>query len=473
MERRYISLSELLSGIRGMVEEAFPERFWVKAEIRQYSPSAAGHCYMTLAESRGGKSVAEIHSVIWRSKFPTIAGTFRQATGEELRAGITVLVKVSIHFSELYGMSLYIEDIDPAFTLGELALERKKAIERLTREGYMEMQKELCIPPIPYNLAVISSPTAAGFQDFINHLQDNEFGYAFNPVLFDAAVQGDGASASIVGAFARISAAEEASGRTFDAVLILRGGGSDSDLACFDDYDMAVAIATCPSPVVTAIGHDKDYHIADMVAHSYVKTPTALADLFIGAYMAEDERISALEERVEDGARDIIRRSSEALERLYGRLVRALSNKCHAQEVRLPELSGRISRALLGKAGAQQQRLEMVSGRIQRGLLGKGNALGKALDAHVQRIRFAATAKQSLEWSHVALAEARIAGADPREILSRGYVLVTGRDNRVLKSSSRVRVGDRIGVRFADGHLRATVNEVARDEEPGRKVSTA
>ena len=337
----------------------------------------------------------------------------------------------------------------------------------------MEMQKELCIPAIPYNLAVISAHTAAGFGDFMKHLRENPYGFSFNPVLFGAAMQGDGASASIVGAFARIAEAGKASGRSFDAVLILRGGGSDSDLACFDDYDMAVAIATCPCPVVTAIGHDKDYHIADMVANRHVKTPTALADLFIDAYLAEDERITGLEERIEGGIRDILQRSSEALERLSGRLVRALSNKCHAQEVRLPELSGRISRALLGKTGAQQQRLETVSGRIQRGLLGKGNALGKALDARVQRIRFAASAKQSLEWSHVALAEARIDGADPREILSRGYVLVTGRDNRILKSTARVRVGDRIGVRFADGHLRATVTEVATEDDRNRKVNTA
>jgi exodeoxyribonuclease VII large subunit len=456
-----------------MVAETFPEAFWVKAEIRQYSVASAGHCYMTLSESRGGRQVAEIRSIIWKWKFPTIAATFRQATGTDLKAGITVLVKVTLNFSELYGMSLYVEDIDPAFTLGEQALERKRAIERLTREGYMEMQKELCIPPIPYNLAIISSPTAAGLQDFLNHLKDNDYGFVFNPVLFDAAMQGDGASASVVAAFGRIAAAEEVAGRNFDAVLILRGGGSETDLACFDDYDMAVAIATCSSPVVTAIGHDKDHHIADMVANAYVKTPTALADLFINAYIAEDERIVALQERVEDGVRRRLDAQVEAVERLAGRVSRAVTGRFAAADRALQLLSSRISRGVLARSHAESTRLTEVRGRITRGLLAKSHQLSKGLEDRVSRLRFAAGSRQAMAASRVALVEARIAGADPREILSRGYVLVTGKDNRLLKSTSRVSVGDRIGVRFSDGHLRATVNEVARDKDERRKVSTA
>ena len=473
MERNYIALSELLAGLKGMVAETFPEAFWVKAEIRQYSPAAAGHCYMTLSESRGGRQVAEIRAIIWKWKFPSVAATFRQATGSDLRAGITVLVKVTLNFSEMYGMSLYVEDIDPAFTLGEQALERKRAIEKLTREGYMEMQKELCIPQIPYNLAIISSPTAAGLQDFLHHLGDNGYGYQFHPVLFEAAMQGDGASDSVIDAFGRIARMEEAAGRNFDAVLILRGGGSETDLACFDDYDMAVAIATCPSPVVTAIGHDKDYHIADMVANAYVKTPTALADLFIDAYIGEDERITVLEDRVGDGVRKRLDVQTDALERLTGRISRGLMAKSHMIETALTGLSGRIHRALVAKCHAEVTRLADVQGHIGKGLLTKSYALSKALEDRVSRLRFAAGAKQAMAASKVSLLEARITGADPREILSRGYVLVTGGDNRILKSTSRVHIGDRIGVRFSDGHLRATVNEVARDEEPGRKVSTA
>ena len=473
MARNYIALSDLLAGLKGMVAETFPEAFWVKAEIRQYSPAAAGHCYMTLSESKGGRQVAEIRSIIWKWKFPSVAATFRRATGSDLRAGITVLVKVTLNFSELYGMSLYVEDIDPSFTLGEQALERKRAIEKLTAEGYMEMQKELCIPLIPYNLAIISSPTAAGLQDFLNHLKDNGYGYQFNPVLFEAAMQGEGASASVVDAFGRITRMEEAAGRSFDAVLILRGGGSETDLACFDDYDMAVAIATCAAPVVTAIGHDKDHHIADMVANTYVKTPTALADLFINAYVAEDDRITALQERVGDGVRKRLDARAEALDRLSGRVARAVGDRFAAADRTLQTFSGRISRGLLAKCHAGVTRLADVQGRIGKGLVTKHYGLAKALEDGISRLRFAAGTKQAMADTKLKLVEARIAGADPREILSRGYVLVTGKDNRILKTTGRVSIGDRIGVRFSDGHLRATVNEVVRDEDERRKVSTA
>ena len=473
MEREYLELSELLSGVKEMVAEAFPGRYWVKAEIRQCAPNANGHCYLTLSESRGGRSIAEARSIIWKWKYPQLAAFFREATGESLRAGITVLVKVQINFSELYGVSLYVEDIDPAFTLGEQALERKRAIEKLTKEGYMDMQKELCIPSLPYNLAIISSPTAAGLQDFLRHLEGNAYGFAFNPVLFEASMQGDGASASVIAALDRIARVEKAAGKNFDAVLILRGGGSETDLACFDDYDMAVAIATCPSPVVTAIGHDKDYHIADMVANAFVKTPTALADLFIDAVAAEDERITALEESVAAGSRRAVEAGLDALAGRAVRLERAVRSRFTEADRSIQLLTGRIARGLLAKSHLQDAALEGVRGRIARGLLAKNHQLQRDLDERVARLRFAAGAKHSLEYSRVALAESRIAGADPREILSRGYVLVTGADNRVLKSAGRVHVGERIGVRFSDGHLRATVNEVATEEDRNKKVSIA
>ena len=265
--KNYIDLLELQTRIKESIQDAFPGRYWVKAEIASWSPRANGHCYLSLTQSRGGKSVAEARAMIWSWKYPQLTQFFEISTGEKLRSGITVLVQVQVNFSELYGVSLFIENIDPAFTLGEKALERKKAIEKLTAEGYMEMQKELALPDLPYRLAVITSQTAAGYQDFRNHLLNNPEGYAFRLDLFEALMQGEQAPSSIMDAL------EEAGEKGYDAILLLRGGGSELDLACFDDYDLAVAIATCPVPVVTAIGHDKDVLIADMVAHVSVKPP--------------------------------------------------------------------------------------------------------------------------------------------------------------------------------------------------------
>ena len=366
MEKDYMDLLELQEMIKGSVKEAFPEKYWVKGEISSWSPRANGHCYLSLTQSKGGKILAECRAMIWKWDYPQLKAYFESETSQELKAGITVLVHVEVSYSELYGISLFIDDIDPAFTLGEAALERKRSIERLTEGGYMEMQQELCLPPLPRRLAVISSKTAAGYGDFRRHLLENEAGYAFRVDLFEAMMQGAQAPASITDAI------EKASVGPYDAILILRGGGSELDLACFDDYNLAVAIATCPLPIITAIGHDRDFHIADMVANRFVKTPTALADLFLDAVAEEDARIDSLELRIRQG---VLRRRQERLA-----------------------------------------------------------ALERQLTEAVNRLRFAFSARLSEALSKLSLAEAGIRSSDPRNILSLGYVLVTGPDNKLLKS---------------------------------------
>ena len=391
MAKDYLELTELLARVKERVEDAFPERYWVKAEIGSWSPRANGHCYLNLTQSDRGKPVADIRAMIWKWNFPQLKAFFEQETGQTLQAGITVLVRVQVSFSEMFGMSLFIDDIDPAFTVGEQALAKKKALEKLTAGGYLDMQQELALPRLPYRLAVITSQTAAGYGDFRRHLLENEAGYAFRLDLYEALMQGEQAPASI------ISALVEAQEQPYDALLILRGGGSEMDLACFDDYDLAVAIATCPVPVITAIGHDRDFHIADLVANRSVKTPTALADLFLDAYAAED----------------------------------AL----------LDDLQARVRRA--------------VADRL--------NGMARQVDSLAQRLRFAAGARIDRARAALDLKEALIKASDPRKILSMGYALVTGGDGKLLKSVAPVTAGDRIGVRFADGNMTATVDSVKRN----------
>lgn len=431
-DRDYMDLLELQARIKESVADAFPGKYWVKAEIASWSPRSNGHCYLSLIQTRGGKSVAESRAMIWKWNYPTLTRYFEEATGQRLQAGITVLVRVQVAFSELYGMALYIDDIDAAFTLGEQALERKRNIERLQKDGYMDMQKELALPDIPYRLAVITSKTAAGYQDFRNHLLDNPEGYAFRLDLFEALMQGEQAPSSIMAALA------EASARDYDAILILRGGGSELDLACFDDYPLAVSIATCPVPVVTAIGHDKDVHIADMVAHQAVKTPTALADLFLGAL------------RAQDAALDVLR------DRIAGSLLHLVSR----EELRIKSVDSALRSAVQRRIGALEMLLQRSIGRISKGLTQKYADVARLRDAALHRLQFAAQARCSAEYSALALKEALITGSDPRKILSLGYVLVTGKDNKVLKTVGKVAVGDRIGVRFQDGSLLAKVDEV-------------
>ncbi|MBR6859071.1 MAG: exodeoxyribonuclease VII large subunit [Bacteroidales bacterium] len=432
MAKDYLELAELLARVKESVEDAFPDRYWVKAEIGSWSPRANGHCYLNLTQSDRGKPVADIRAMIWKWHYPMLKAFFEQETGQPLQAGITVLVRVQVHFSEQFGMSLFIDEIDPAFTVGEQALAKKKAIEKLTAGGYLEMQQELALPELPYRLAVITSRTAAGYGDFRRHLLENEAGYAFRLDLYEALMQGEQAPASIV------SAILEAQEQPYDALLILRGGGSEMDLACFDDYDLAVAIATCPVPVITAIGHDRDFHIADLVANRYVKTPTALADLFLDIYADEDALLDALQTRVRHAVADRL-----------GGMVRNVD-----------ALAQRLRLSLQGRFHEEEQRVQARIARIRLGLTQKYGSLVRLADAAAHRVRFAAGARISQEFSALALKEALIKASDPRNILGLGYVLVTGRDNKVLKSVDRVQVGDRIGVRFSDGALTAKVDEV-------------
>ena len=411
-EEPYVDLVTLLGTVKEMMSEAFPFPVWVKAEISSWSPRANGHCYLELSQSRGGKLIAQSRAMIWSWKYLPLKKYFESETGETLRAGITVLFQVRVSYSEIYGISLSIEDIDPSFTLGEKALEKKRILERLEKGGYMDMQKELALPEIPRRLAVISSKTAAGYQDFRNHLEAG--GYAVGHTFFEALMQGEQAPESIMAAL------EEAAGKGFDAILILRGGGSETDLACFDDEDLAMAIASCPVPVVTAIGHDKDVHIADLVANTAVKTPTALADLFLDLFRAQDRALDAVRDRIRNG----------------------LNAKHRSLEMNL-------QRAVSG---------------IRGGLSGKFSALQRLSDAAAHRVKFAAGTRIGAEYSVLALKEALVKSTDPRNILSLGYVLVTGKDNKILKSVDRVAKGDRIGVRFQDGALTAKVDEIYSDK---------
>ena len=363
MEREFIDLFELQHMLKQGVESLFPNRIWVRAEVSAIKARSGGHCYMELSQSDQKGLIAKSSAIIWSSKYRFIAPYFESVTGSPLQEGLVILVQVQVNYSEMYGMSLIIDDINPEFSLGEKEQERQRTIERLQKEGLMELQKELALPLLPYRLAVISASDAAGYRDFMRHIEENPYGFKVEPVLFPALMQGTDCPASIISALDRIMD----SGEQWDAVLILRGGGAKLDLACFDDYERSAVIAQYPLPVLTAIGHDQDYHVCDMVAHEYLKTPTALADYIIDIYAREDERISAYESRI--------------------RL--ALSNRIYREDALLDSLAARIKGGFALKIAAMESALDMLQTRIQsadpRKILERGYALAIDADGVVLR----------------------------------------------------------------------------------------
>ena len=308
---------------------------------------------MELSQSDGNGLIAKASAIIWSSKYRFIAPYFESVTGSPLAEGMAVLVEVQVNYSQLYGLSLIINDIDPEYSVGVKELERQKTIERLQKEGLMGLQKELQLPLLPYRLAVISAEDAAGYRDFMRHVEENPYGFRLDISLYPALMQGADCPSSIIAAMDAVM--EDADG--YDAVLILRGGGAKLDLACYDDYSLAAVIAQYPLPVLTAIGHDQDYHVCDMVAHEFVKTPTALADFIIGIYETEDERLSSLQTRMS----------------------LAFSNKIYAAESVLDSLQARVKGGFALKIATMEAALNVLEARFKaadpRVILERGYAL--------------------------------------------------------------------------------------------------
>ena len=341
MEKEFIDLLEFQTRLKKGVECLFPDRLWLKAEVSAVKARQGGHCWLELSQSGKDGLVAKASAVIWSSRYRFIAPYFESVTGSPLQEGMVVLIGVSVNYSQLYGFSLVINDIDPEYSLGLKELERQRTIERLVKEGLMDLQKDLELPLLPYRLAVISAEDAAGYRDFVRHLEGNPYGFSFDVTLFPALMQGAECPPSVIAA---LDAVLEC-GEEFDVVLILRGGGAKLDLACFDDYGMAAVIAQYPLPVLTAIGHDQDHHVCDMVAHSYLKTPTALADEILSIYEDEDARLSSFMNRVKMSAHARISLAGSALEVLRTRIKGGFSVKIAAMESALQMLQTRISSA--------------------------------------------------------------------------------------------------------------------------------
>lgn len=287
--QQYLSLSELHADIRQAIAERFDAPLWIRAEISELKENRSGHCYWELVEKdpQSDNLLAKARANCWASTYRMLKPYFEQETGETLRAGLLVLIAVNVEFHELYGFSLTICDIDPVFTVGELAARRAQIIQRLEEEGVAQMNRQLPFPEFPQRIAIISSETAAGYGDFCNQLHNNRSGLVFYTKLFPALMQGEQAETSIIEALDKIYSHMEC----FDLLVIIRGGGAVTDLACFDSYNLALNCAQFPLPIVSGIGHQRDVSILDRVAHSPVKTPTAAAELLIQSLERAEENI--------------------------------------------------------------------------------------------------------------------------------------------------------------------------------------
>ena len=302
------SLKELCDWIQEIVENDLPNRYWVCAEIA--SMSVRGHCYMELVEkAENGILAAKVRATCWSNVYHLLAAYFLQETGQSLHTGLQVMLEVSVEYHAVYGLSLNVWNIDPTYTLGDLAKQRQATIQQLTEDGVMDLQKALQIPSLPRRVAVISSADAAGYGDFCDQLKHNRFGFKFHVQLYPAVVQGDTAARSVVQALNSIAALEE----EWDVVVIIRGGGASTDMSCFDDYNLASHCAQFPLPIIAGIGHTRDVSVVDMVVHTSVKTPTAAAEWLIERVAEQVERVGSLMLRLQRATQNAVSREKNRL----------------------------------------------------------------------------------------------------------------------------------------------------------------
>jgi exodeoxyribonuclease VII large subunit len=451
-----LSLSELQLIIRDSLYLSLPRTFWVTAEISEISVNSSGHCYLELIEKNPDeKNIrARIRGIIWSSRYGFIKSFFENITGETLRGGLKILVRAKVEYHELYGLSIVINDIDPAFTLGELAIKRQLIIRQLEQEGVFSMNRELNFPVCPQRIAVISSKAAAGYRDFINHLRGNSFGYVFYTALIETPMQGTDTEEGVTGALDRVAM----NAHLFDLVVIIRGGGSQTDLSWFDNYNIAYHVTQFPLPVVTGIGHEKDMSVTDMVASRSLKTPTAVADFLIDCMASAEERLLELSTGIRDLSGIIVAEGMSLTESFRIKLLPVarlmISENREKLSAVVMELVRR-GREETFKAGVlsagQLSRLVSSVKSFSSGRAGDMERSGKNLVAYTMN----SLANRN---SRLLALENALTILDPENVLRRGYT-ITSLNGKILKKRDQVKKDDLIKTRFSDGSVSSKVTD--------------
>lgn len=407
-----LSLLELNGLVKRSLEQCLPDEYWIQAELSDVRSNTTGHCYLEFVQkdSRSNTLLAKARGMIWSNVYRLLKSYFEETTGQPFTSGIKVLVKVTVQFHELYGYSLTVLDIDPTYTIGDMARRRREVLLQLEEEGVLTLNKELEIPVLPQRIAVISSATAAGYGDFCHQLQHNSSGYYFYTELFPALMQGNQVEDSVLAALDRINSRVN----EFDVVVIIRGGGATSDLSGFDTYLLAASCAQFPLPIITGIGHERDDTVLDSVAHTRVKTPTAAAELLIQRMDEAAEQLEMLSVQLQQGAYALLEREQRRLEIIQSNIPSLVNRKLADARFVLLTTGKDLSQVTQTLLSHHKHRLELL--------------------------------------------QQRIVDASPDKLLSRGYS-ITLKGGKVVTDASVLKAGDELTTRFSKGEIHSTVKK--------------
>lgn len=431
MEQTALSLYELNSIVRCGLRNLMPDEYWVHAELSDVRSNYSGHCYMEFVQKdpRSNSLVAKARGVIWSNVYVRLRSFFERETGQPFVSGISVLVKVTVDFHELYGYSLTVVDIDPTYTIGDMARKRKEILRRLDEDGILALNKELEMPVLIQNIAVISSATAAGYDDFCNQLYGNQYGFAYNVKLFPAVMQGDKVESSVISALEKIYGEYE----KWDVVVIIRGGGATSDLSGFDTYNLAAHCAQFPLPVITGIGHERDDTVLDMISHTRVKTPTAAAEFIINQTLVAASHLQSLSDYIYNEIPQLIRNEKERLNRLVIRIPSVVQTRLQKESMRCERYLSRISMSWQNRFMREKFRLEIMPRVVS------------SIELRLQK-----------EVHKLDLMGEKINASSPELLLKRGYS-ITLKNGKAVTDASVLEDGDELETIVAKGKIKSIV----------------
>ena len=429
----FLSLYELNNLVHELFDLHLARTFWLQAELSEVRENR-GHCFLEFVqkEEQGNGLLAKARGQVWANTWAMLRPYFERTTHQQLTAGMQVLVEVKVTFHEVYGYALNVIDIDPTYTLGDIARRRREILQQLEREGVLTMNKEIPLPRLLQRIAVISSASAAGFQDFERQLADNRHHLAFHTRLFPAVMQGNEVEGSIIRALNAILDDDT----PWDAVVIIRGGGSTSDLTGFDTLTLAENVAQFPLPIITGIGHERDDTVIDMVSHTRVKTPTAAAEFLVHHQLLELEALNTLAETITRSATQILQQEKQRMVMLTSQLPTLFQVRRTREEIKFQQLLSSVSSQIAHQLQRYDHHIYLTSQRLTN-----------------------ATETLLSQWQHrLALAEKQIQSAQPDHLLRLGFS-ITRFNGKAVTQASQVQPGDLLTTTLAEGDFKSIVTE--------------
>ncbi len=455
------SLSEIQKLIKQSLEDKLHSFYWVSAEISELKINHSGHCYLELVEKNKQEDIrSRARAIIWSGKARLLLPYFENIAGQPLSEDIKVMIRVKIDYHEIYGLSLVINDIDPAYTVGEIAVKRKQIIKKLESEGVIDLNRELSMPLLPANIAVISSEQAAGYEDFIDELLGNEHGYSYNIKLFSAVMQGKETEASVIKSINKIF--EEIS--DFNIVVIVRGGGSQSDLSWFDNYNIAYLITQMPIPVLTGIGHEKDLSVTDIVAHRSFKTPTAVADYIINHSLKTEEYLSVIRESIISLSRELVKMKRLAINRISIDMSPSVRSELKQKHSLLNRSGLRLSGNTRSYLSDKSSGLETIKTNIKK----RSSESIQNRNRHINNLNnsIIPACSRFTKQKHAILdnLSRSINYLSPSRVLERGYSITLFND-KAVKSTDGLKAGSRIKTILNKGSIDSEIFDLKKPDK--------